>query len=400
MIPLKYVASIVAGQSPPSTEVGDLKDGLPFLQGNAEFADRTPRPKYQCGTPPKRARAGDILLSVRAPVGALNVADRDYGIGRGLCAIKPERCGGSFLWWWLHSQRERLDAISTGTTYASITAEDVGALPFPETNLTVQRRIANFLDAETTRIDTLADRKASQQELLAERFDAELVHSLFPNPRPSRWHPTRLRYLFEVIKNGVWGDDPVGDDTDVTCVRVADFLRDELRSDPGATTMRQVPATALRSRLLQPGDVLLEKSGGGEKSPVGFAVTFYSEGRSVCSNFVAMLRPVRAADARFIGLLMAAHYRSRRNLPYIKQTTGIQNLDGEEYLAQNVMVPDRSEQSAIAEALDDSLAYTLSARSVLNRQLALLAERRQSLIMAAVTGQFDVTTASGRGVTE
>jgi type I restriction enzyme, S subunit len=311
--------------------------------------------------------------------------------------LRPTASDGRFLTYALNA----VDYANyiTGSTRDKLTQDDLKEILVPQPPLDEQRRIADFLDAETARIKTLVDRKASQEELLTERFDAELVHSLL-HTRPPRWHPTRLRYLFEVTKNGVWGDDPAGDDTDVTCVRVADFLRNELRSDSDAATMRQVPASALRSRLLQPGDVLLEKSGGGEKSPVGFAVSFYSERRSVCSNFVAMLRPTREADARFVGLLMAAHYKGRQNIPYIKQTTGIQNLDGEEYLAQNVVTPNRSEQSAIAKALDDSLTYTLSARSVLKRQLALLAERRQALITAAVTGQFNVSSASGRGVTE
>ena len=63
---LKFVANIVAGQSPPSEIVTDYDGSFPFLQGNAEFGTTTPTPRFSCQTPNKRAQRGDILLSVRA----------------------------------------------------------------------------------------------------------------------------------------------------------------------------------------------------------------------------------------------------------------------------------------------------------------------------------------------
>ena len=86
---LKHCAAIEMGQSPPSARYSSLpEDGLPFLQGTADFGPESPSPRVYCELPTKVARAGDILLSVRAPVGALNLANQDVGIGRGLCAIR------------------------------------------------------------------------------------------------------------------------------------------------------------------------------------------------------------------------------------------------------------------------------------------------------------------------
>jgi len=70
---LKFAAHIEAGQSPSSESVTAGADGLPFLQGNAEFGPCHPEPHLVCNEAPKRAKVGDLLLSVRAPVGALNV---------------------------------------------------------------------------------------------------------------------------------------------------------------------------------------------------------------------------------------------------------------------------------------------------------------------------------------
>ena len=86
---LKYIADLNMGQSPPSEEYNSDQIGTPFLQGNAEFGSYHPTPKIYCPTAKKHANPGDILLSVRAPVGAINVANQEYGIGRGLMCNTP-----------------------------------------------------------------------------------------------------------------------------------------------------------------------------------------------------------------------------------------------------------------------------------------------------------------------
>ena len=116
---LKYIADLNMGQSPPSEEYNDDRLGTPFLQGNAEFGAHHPTPKIYCPTSKKHASPGDILVSVRAPVGALNIADQGYGIGRGLCAIRPrtnqlERHYAKYL---LEVVRTELYAVATGSTY-------------------------------------------------------------------------------------------------------------------------------------------------------------------------------------------------------------------------------------------------------------------------------------------
>ncbi len=91
---LKYRATVIAGQAPKGDTVLDMHDGMegtPFIQGNAEFGDRYPTPRFLAAFPPKRAPRDSILLSVRAPVGALNISDQEIGIGRGSLRSAPER---------------------------------------------------------------------------------------------------------------------------------------------------------------------------------------------------------------------------------------------------------------------------------------------------------------------
>ena len=145
MTRLKYVAHVISGQSPPSEEVSLLNGGLPFLQGNAEFGIHGPDPRYECETAPKTAPAGSILISVRAPVGAVNVADQRYGIGRGLAAVVGTRIDPGYLRWWMESQGPHLRSLATGTTFEAVTASDIGSLdvPLEATNLTVQALVVS-----------------------------------------------------------------------------------------------------------------------------------------------------------------------------------------------------------------------------------------------------------------
>ena len=83
----KYKTDIIMGQSPNGNEI-KTEGIIPFMQGNKEFGTKYPSPTIYCETCNKFCRIGDILMSVRAPVGAINEADKVYGIGRGLCSIK------------------------------------------------------------------------------------------------------------------------------------------------------------------------------------------------------------------------------------------------------------------------------------------------------------------------
>jgi hypothetical protein len=117
-VALKRSAMTLAGQSPPSEDVSDYNgEGLPFLQGNAEFGARSPRPTHRCDNTSRTCELGDSLISVRAPVGALTFSDRPYGIGRGLCAVRAKSAiDRKFLWWLLHGHVDRLMSAAVGST--------------------------------------------------------------------------------------------------------------------------------------------------------------------------------------------------------------------------------------------------------------------------------------------
>ncbi len=161
----------------------------------------------------------------------------------------------------------------------------------------------------------------------------------------------RLGYTIAHSIGGVWGADP-GGDRDLPVVRVADFDYAALKVNRFVPTSRSISESERAARLLEPGDILLEKSGGGLTTNVGRAVLWTSSEPTVCSNFIQLLRPASGYDSRFLVYLHRALYVRGVAAACTKQNTGIQNLSVRDYLATAVDVPTIERQRATADSLD------------------------------------------------
>jgi type I restriction enzyme S subunit len=202
----------------------------------------------------------------------------------------------------------------------------------------------------------------------------------------------RLKFVFEPTIGGVWGDEPKGDTNDMICVRVADFNDVISRVSTAKLTTRNILPSEQRGRVLQQGDLLLEKSGGGEQTAVGRTVLFDHEFQSVCSNFITLLRPQKTHDPIFLAYLSRALYLAGGSIPHIKQTTGIQNLDCSSYLNQTVEIPPIQKQRSIAAYLDEQTGKIDRLIELRRRQMTLLKEQRTALIQEAVTRGLNPNT--------
>lgn len=122
---LKDMCHLTMGQSPKSEFYNENEEGLPFFQGVKDFGQRFPAVRIWCSKPTRLAQAGDVLFSVRAPVGRLNLADQEVSIGRGLCAIRRIDGKQSFLFQQLKSIFTSEDMIGNGAIFASVTKKDM-----------------------------------------------------------------------------------------------------------------------------------------------------------------------------------------------------------------------------------------------------------------------------------
>jgi type I restriction enzyme S subunit len=128
---LSKFANITMGQSPPGHSYNQEGSGLVFFQGSTDFGWRYPQVREFTTAPSRLAKRGDILLSVRAPVGTLNIADQDCCIGRGLAALNAKSGHDSFLFEVMLYFKGIFDRRNTsGTTFGSITKDDLHSLEF------------------------------------------------------------------------------------------------------------------------------------------------------------------------------------------------------------------------------------------------------------------------------
>ncbi|MER8412608.1 restriction endonuclease subunit S [Mesorhizobium sp. M1342] len=172
------LADVMMGQSPPSTVVNSDGLGLPFIQGNAEFGARYPTPRQFAAECPKIVEAGDILLSVRAPVGEVNIAPRRLCIGRGLAGLRPTDSDHDFLYYALGGLASVFARLSQGSTFDAINGKDLRDISIAVPPLDEQRRIAEVLrsvdEAIATQSDVCVRLRTTADDLADELYAKEI----------------------------------------------------------------------------------------------------------------------------------------------------------------------------------------------------------------------------------
>jgi len=146
--PLSDIADIIMGQSPPSSTYNQEGSGLPFFQGKAEFGEIYPTIAKYCSKPLRIAEKNDILMTVRAPVGPVNLSPTKCCIGRGLSAIrgKTHKIDRMYLFYFLRSIESRLSKLGQGSTFGAIGRRDLERIVVPRpVDIEVQHRIALVL---------------------------------------------------------------------------------------------------------------------------------------------------------------------------------------------------------------------------------------------------------------
>ncbi len=382
-LPLKRIATVIAGQSPPSSAVTELNEDLPFLQGNAEFGDLNPVARFSCPIATKVAEPGDILMSVRAPVGALNMADKRVGVGRGLCAIRPRpQTDRRFLWWAMHARRSRLIASAVGSTYDAVTADMVGALRIPAPPLSEQRAIADYLDTETTRIDALIVKKRRMCVLVVERAAAEIRHRLLSAAAP--WLPLKRRWQVVDCKHRTpsYRDEgyPVVSPGDATPGRL-DLTRAHRFVDEA--DFRDLAAPPRRPKR---GDIIYSRN-----ASIGIA-SYVDTDQQFCMGQDVCL--ITSTDQNQLFLSYALNTVGVDQLEEAKIGSTFSRVNIAQILEVSVPCPEPAVQAEMAVEFDQVAARIDVTVRKLTRQVELLVEHRQALITAAVTGELTVPGAA------
>jgi len=144
---LKDISNIIMGQSPSSSTYNNSEKGLPFFQGKTEFGEIYPKIIKWCDKPIKLSYPNDILISVRAPVGDVNINNTDACIGRGLSAIRTIKniLNYKFLFYFLIMEKEKFFKYSQGSTFTAINSNDLNNFEILLPPLLEQNKISSIL---------------------------------------------------------------------------------------------------------------------------------------------------------------------------------------------------------------------------------------------------------------
>ncbi len=397
---LKYLDKTVMGQSPESDDCNKEGMGIPFLQGNADFGHLNPEPSVWCAHPNKVAEKDDILLSVRAPVGAVNIADQVYGIGRGLCAVRPVRSHKRYAYYRTLCLPEELNRVATGSTYTAIAVDQVNNVVIANPDQGEQKFISNYLDQKTAQIDDLIAKKQRMIELLKEEraavINQAVTKGLDPNaemkdsgiewaPRiPKKWHARPVKAFFDVQlgkmlqpESGVLGD------------QLTPYLK-ALHVNWGDVATSDLPEmwasfSDLNQYGVQAGDLLVCE--GGEVGRAG--IILEAPQGCIIQNALHRVRAREGFDVRFFMYVLYAVAEAGWFSILCNKAT-IAHLTREKLVALQIPAPVGEDQKKIADYLDKKTAQIDGQVVREQRSIEFLKEYRAALISEAVTGKIDI----------
>lgn len=176
---LKDVCAINMGQSPDSDSYNDNGEGVPFFQGNADFGERYPVTRKWCSAPTKMAFSEDILISVRAPIGAVNYAREECCIGRGLAALTPDKTkvSSEFIFWLLKGKNDELNSKGTGSTFKAIGRKVLEETKVPNIPLEKQLECSEILE----KVYAVIQHRKSEIQMMDDLIKARFVE-MFGDP--------------------------------------------------------------------------------------------------------------------------------------------------------------------------------------------------------------------------
>jgi len=390
------VATITLGQSPPSETYNDSGNGLPFFQGKADFGPRSPQVRLWCSAPLRVAEPNDILISVRAPVGDVNIADQRCSIGRGLAAIRSLRLDHEFLYYALIHAKPLLEAEGTGSTFDSINRYTLENFEITApSDIEEQRMIARALramqraaeiEARTT-VTFAALKSATMAKLFREGLRGEPLKQTEIGEIPESWEVVRLGDLCSRIDYGTsqrCSEEP----TAHPVLRIPNIIHGMIDTinlkyaEVGVLTEREIE----KLRLV-PGDLLFVRTNGNRQYTGRCAVY---EGRPAGALFASYLIRVRlpsgAVDPFFVQQYLSEVGREQITRRANPAADGKFNVDTGILRDLKIPRPSLSEQQeivAVLAALDER-------RRLAQRCHASLERLFSSVLNALMTGAIRV----------
>ncbi|MCG8795081.1 restriction endonuclease subunit S [Tenacibaculum finnmarkense] len=202
------VSTIIMGQSPSSNSYNEIGIGSYLIQGNADIKNRKSLPRQWTSEPTKICKIGDILMTVRAPVGAIAKSNHNACIGRGVCSIKSKNTDNEFLYQFLLSYESKWKSLEQGSTFTAVNGVDIRGINIPIPPLKEQQKIAEILstvDAKISIIDAqISETQNLKKGLMQSLLSKGIGHTEFKKSAlgeiPKSWEVVKLDKIAKISR--------------------------------------------------------------------------------------------------------------------------------------------------------------------------------------------------------
>lgn len=405
-VPLRRVGRVTSGGTPTADTINWDGD-IPFMTppdlrlANGQEVSVTQRMVTRAGAlaGSSTVPAGSVVVSIRAPIGYVGRTITETAFNQGCRAITPDaKFDARYTAYSLIASRDELDAQGRGTTFMEVSGSQFLAISVPVPPTREQRAIADFLDEQTSRIDTLIAKQTQLIDTLRERrlavgadvvtqgirTDVEFVDSgrAWLGPVPSHWRIAPIWSMFRRVKDVGHPAEPM----------VSVFRDHGVVLKDAHDNLNKTAENRGIYQLVHPGWLLTNRMKAWQGS-VGISGV-----RGITSGHYLCFEPLHTEEHLFLNAL----FRSPRyTAGYRELSRGVRpgqiEIDNDNYRVMPVVVPPRDEQLEIVEYLDEQTSRIDTLIAKTKQHIELARERRAALITAAVTGQIDVRTA-GRAV--
>ncbi len=416
---LSDISEITMGQSPSSSTYNYEGIGLPFFQGKAEFSDIHPIVEKWCNQPNKIAEPDDILLSVRAPVGSVNIADQTCCIGRGLAAIKYHQCN-KWVYYYFKLIEKKLDEHGTGTTFRAISREITRSLVIPIPPLPEQRRIVakieelfSELGKGVELLKTLQQQlKVYRQSVLKSAFEGKLTeewrkgysslndnHSIKPPlvnkakaiavipdiQLPSGWVWVVSGDLFDFVTSGSRGWAKYYSDSGAIFIRITNLDFDSLELDLNGNIQYVTPPSGsegIRTRVME-GDFLFSITG-----YLGMFAIAPTLEEAYVNQHIALCRPIPGFNKKYLGYWIISKSGGYHYLNLLQKGATKAGLGLDDIRSFPVPICSLEEQQLIVQEIECRLSVADKLDEIIEQTLQQAIALRQSILKKAFEGRL------------
>lgn len=387
---LDEIAEVTMGQSPDSKYYNVVGEGLPLIQGNADCKNGTTQPRFWTTQITKTCDPGDLILSVRAPVGPVAKSSHHACIGRGVCAIKPAQ-SSNYLFHILISLENKWGKISQGSTFDAVTSSQVKKLRIAVPPIKEQEKITAIIsvwDRAIERVQRLIEAKQRQKKGLMQglltgrlRFPefGEPVKS--ENDIPIGWKNNRLRELVTFHNGFGFPEQDQGNSVgDIPFIKVSDMLNTGNHKFIFASN-NYVSSETMKLK--------------GWKTAPASAIIFAKVGEALYKNRRRILAQDTIIDNNVMAIKAIPQKIDDNYLYYVMLLVNfskiafpgaLPSVNQTELGNVHVILPGLSEQRKIIAILDRTDAEI----DLINKKLALLQQQKKGLMQKLLTGEIRV----------